>query len=99
MSKVLATFPKQPGETLDFDISFEEWLAARTDTLSSHEVSADEGITVEFSSANNGVVKVWLSGGENGRTYKVTARIETAGGRIKEGDIAIKVKELGRAVT
>jgi hypothetical protein len=38
-------------------------------------------------------VKVWLEGGVDGVTYKVTVRITTEGGRVKEYDFNIRVKE------
>lgn len=38
-------------------------------------------------------VKVWLSGGVDGVTYKLTLTIETEDGRVKEVDFRLKVKE------
>jgi hypothetical protein len=38
-------------------------------------------------------VKVWLEGGVDGTTYKVTVIIETEGGRVKEYDFNIRVRE------
>jgi hypothetical protein len=46
------------------------------------------------SSLADGVVKVWLSGGTDRQKYKVTARLTTDGGRVKEADIAVRVKEI-----
>jgi hypothetical protein len=92
---ILGQFPKQPGEILDYDISFADWLLERGDSIQSLQVAASEGITIESSAHNAGIVKVWISGGTHGRKYKVTAAVETLGGRRKEGDIEIAVKELG----
>lgn len=39
-------------------------------------------------------VKVWLSNGIDGATYKLTLTIETEDGRIKEVDFKLKVKEV-----
>lgn len=39
-------------------------------------------------------VKVWLSGGTNGVTYKLTVTITTTAGRVKEVDFRMKIKEL-----
>lgn len=94
MSKVLAKWPKQPGETLDYDISFVDYLAKRNDTVASHAVDVETGLTKEFSTVTDGVVKVWLSGGVDGQTYKVTAKIVTHGGREKHGEVLIKVGEV-----
>ena len=38
--------------------------------------------------------KVWLSGGVDGATYKVTVRVDTAGGRRKEVDFQLIVREV-----
>ena len=93
MSGVLEKWEKQPGETLDYDISFEDFLDLRGDTGASHVVNAPAGITLEASTLSAGVVKVWLSGGTDGQTYIIEAVVTTTGGRVKEGEIAIKVKE------
>ena len=90
---VLGTFTKQPAEVQDYDIDFSEWLAAFPDTAVSHAVTADAGITLGATTLAAGVVKVWLSGGLTGTSYKITATITTAGGGTKEDEIKIKVKE------
>lgn len=91
----LASYTKQPGETLDYDIDFQEqWLSVINDTISSFTVTSDAGITVVSSFLLGGIVKVFVSGGLDGQTYKVTVRVTTTGGRIREADIKIKVKEL-----
>ena len=60
----------------------------------SHVATVDTGITQSTpSSVTNGVAKVWLSGGLHGKTYKVTVTLTTVGGRIKQVEILIKVKE------
>lgn len=73
------------------------------------EVSVDDDdLTVDSSAIYNGAsltnyetgvtrastfVKVWISGGTAGGSYKVTVRINTAGGRTKEHEFQVKVKE------
>jgi hypothetical protein len=92
----LEEFEKQPGERQDYDITFVEYLQSMNeDATDSHtaEVTAATGITVDSYSVLDGVVKVWVSGGTTGQKYKVTATMTTAGGRVKEADITIKVKE------
>lgn len=89
----LATFKKQPSETQDYDIDFTEYLADLGDTASSHVVIADAGITINTSTLTAGVVKVWVAGGTDGQKYKITARITTAGTRVREAEITIAVKE------
>lgn len=93
---ILGKFPKQPNEILDYDIDFTRWLE-NTDGdqgLTASVAVAPPGITIDRHVVSGGVVKVWLSGGENGQQYKVTATLVTVNGRRKEGEIMIRVKEV-----
>lgn len=89
----LQTFEKQPAELLDYDADFVDWLANEADTIAGHTVTVPTGITLENSGVVSGVVKVWLSGGTSGATYKITVRITTTAGRVKEYDFNLLVKE------
>lgn len=40
------------------------------------------------------IIKVWLSGGRDGIKYKVTVVATTVGGRVKEHDFYIRVKDV-----
>lgn len=95
---ILEKYQKQPGEVLDYDIDFSTaYLSGLGDTApgpAGLEVTAEPGITVDYAELINGRVKVWLSGGTDGVTYKVTATITTLGGRTKQAEIAVKVKEI-----
>jgi hypothetical protein len=50
-------------------------------------------LTIDLVVLTNGVVKVWTSGGTDGVTYKITATLTTVGGRTKQAEIRVKVKE------
>jgi hypothetical protein len=101
----LKTFTKQPGETQDYDIDFSAYLDDLSDEGDAQDVVAATGITVDQTSlitstdkhavpgVAGGVVKVWLSGGTEGSNYKITATLTSADGRVKEGDITVKVRE------
>ena len=90
---VLARFQKQPADRQDYDIDFTDYLAALSDEGESVAVVAEPGITVTAYSLNTGVVKVWLEGGTDGQTYKVTVTLTSKGGRVKQAEIKIRVKE------
>ncbi len=90
---ILERFPKQPADVQDYDIDFTEYLDGLTDTAAIAVVEAEAGITVVSHSIVGKVVKVWLSGGTSGRKYKVTIRLTTTGGRTKEVEILIIVRE------
>jgi hypothetical protein len=94
---ILAKFEKQPADVQDFDIDFTEWLAGMSDTAPGPTgvvVVATTGITITATSLLNGVVKVWMSGGADGVTYKVTVTVTTVGGRVKQAEFNVKVKEV-----
>lgn len=91
---ILATFTKQPADTLDYDVDFTDWLPDG-DVISSVAPSADAGITLGATtiSADGKAVKQWVSGGEDGKTYKITIRVTTAMARVKEAEFKVKVRE------
>ena len=93
---VLAKFEKQPVDVQDFDIDFSEWLIGMSDTApgpAGATVFADTGLSIVSVSLTDGVVKVWTSGGTDGVTYKITTTLVTIGGRTKQAEIKVKVKE------
>ena len=93
---ILAKFEKQPADVQDFDIDFSEWLTDMGDTARGPAglmVEAKAGLTILAQTLTDGVVKVWTAGGTDGTTYKITATVTTAGNRVKQAEINIKVKE------
>ncbi len=91
---VLEKFTKQPADVQDYDIDFSEYLTSMGDIALSQVTSADPGITLVYSMLTGAVVKVFLSGGITGASYKVTTTLTTMGGRVKQAEIVIKVKEV-----
>ena len=89
-------FQKQPGDQLDYDIDFSDWFPdddSITGVTAESDVPDDLTI-VSASVASSGLtVKIWVAGGVNGETYKITATVSTAGGRIKELEFKIRVRE------
>jgi hypothetical protein len=91
---ILGRFSKQPSEILDYDVDFTDWFVGRTDTPVSFVVVAEAGITVVSSARTGDVVKVLLSGGTTGIKYKITVRLTTAAGLVKEADFTVNVREV-----
>jgi hypothetical protein len=91
---IAGKFTKQPIEIQDYDIDFNEYLGFHNDIALSHTSFAESGVTIFSSNLIDGVVKVFIAGGTDGNTYKVSATITTQGGRVKQGDILVKVKEV-----
>ncbi len=93
---ILAKFEKQPSDVQDFDIDYTEWLAGIDDTATGPgglDVVVEPGLTLLAGTLTDGVVKVWVSGGTDGTTYKITSIVTTDGGRIKTAEIKVKVKD------
>lgn len=88
----LGIFTKQPVEVIDYDINYEDWLTAG-DSVESVVVAAPDGITIESTNINSPRVKIWVSGGTNSVSYKVTVTITTSDGRVKQDEFHIKVKD------
>lgn len=88
-------FQKQPGDQLDYDLDFSDWITASdtiTGAVATSSVPAELNIVSVVVASP--MVKVWVSGGVSGATYKVTATITTAEGRIKELEFKIRVRDL-----
>lgn len=94
--KILGKYQKQPGETLDYDIDFTPWFAKRSLNPDVLTVTAESGITVAASARTGAKVKVILSGGDDGTTYKVTVTLtsDSAPPLKKEVDFAVTVKAI-----
>lgn len=91
---ILGKYKKQPNEVLDYDISYDDFFANRTDTIFSVVVTAQAGLTVVSTVRNGLTVKTILSGGADGTSYKVTVTLTTTTGIVKEDEFYVAVKEI-----
>jgi ribosomal protein L15 len=96
---LLGTFTKQPGETLDFDISYATVLAGRTDVIASQTTSvAPAGMTVSTTirNAENNLVKVVVTGGTDNISYTVTviATSTASPPLVYEDEVIVLVEEV-----
>ena len=94
---LLGTFNKQPIERYDYDISYAEWLTSG-DNVEYANVEVfpltDDGLHIESVTVIDPRIKIWVTGGRNGGTYKGTITIGTADGRVKQDEFKIKVKDI-----
>jgi hypothetical protein len=98
---ILGRYTQQPAEVLDYEFSFADWLTDRDDTLASYTIAAAalDGGTGELTISDDsivatGVVRFFASGGTSLERYLVTCTITTDGGRVKESEVVIRVKEV-----
>lgn len=88
----MITFNKQPADIQDYDINWNQWLTGMSDTAVSYTIVSDPGIAILSSTLSAGVIKVWISGGVDGGSYIVTLTLTTAGGRVKQHEFAINIR-------
>ena len=85
---------KDPDAVLDYSFDWDDaadpWLEA-AETISSHIVTVESGLTLDSDIEADGKVTAWLSGGTAGQTYSVACKITTSSGRTDERTINVKV--------
>lgn len=90
-------FPKQPIDLQDYDIFFDDYVDPLADSVDSVvSVTVDDGITLVSYSLIGDMVKVWIEGGTTDTTYYGEVTVLTVGGRRRQQDFAIKVKQQGK---
>lgn len=87
---------KDPDSRLPFSVDWTAWLSNEDDTGASATWIAPAGIVQEASPAPSltaGVATAWFSGGTDGKDYRITCRLTTAGGRVDDRTVVIKVRQ------
>ena len=84
---------KDPNEVLDYLFRWTKELERIDDTISSFEIIAETGITIDSSSNTDTEVTVWISGGTIAERYLVTCRIVTAGGRTYDKSFYLHIAQ------
>ena len=97
------TFIKDPDAVLDYKFDWKaltngtgdsDWLQT-AETIASHTIDADSGITVDSSALSdaNTSVTVWLSGGTADADYAVRCEVVTSSSRTDERTMTIQCRE------
>lgn len=90
------TKTKQPREIEDFDIICTKRMGD-DDTITNVTASftgPDQSLVIERCTWTDTVAKIWTSAGTDMVTYKITALIRTANGRLIEADFHLVVKDV-----
>lgn len=90
---ILGSFSMQPGEVLDFGFDFQPWLNDCNDTIASYAVTSTDDMPIMETDRIEGVIVALVDGTVDGASHKLTCSIQTNGGRVKEADIMVRVKE------
>lgn len=81
---------KDPAELLDYTINWAAPLAGDTIVSSVWALSAADLVEATSTQTSN-TATIWLSGGTLNQTYQVKNTITTAGGRIFDQTVSIKI--------
>jgi hypothetical protein len=91
---MLGSFLKQPVEVESYTINYSEYLVDGDQITSSSAFTDPVGLTVDNVYVEPPRVCVWLSGGTNNVTYKVTVTTDTADGRVMQDEFKVKVHDI-----
>lgn len=84
-------YPKDPDATLDYGFDWSPWLE-KDETVATSEWILSDGLTKESDQKTSTNTRVWITGGEDGRSYQVTNRITTSMGRTDDRTLLIRVQ-------
>src|SRR5688572_14911680 len=84
-------FTKDPDETIDFAFNWKPLLD--DDTISTCDFLLPDGLAEVSSSNTTTEAAIFVSGGSEGCTYRITNRIVTTGGRTRDQTIYVLVRE------
>ena len=82
---------KDPQAVKDYTLDWSVWLG--TDTITSSVWDVPAGLVKDSHGNTNTLATVWLSSGVPGKTYLVSNKIVTAGGRTDVRTIEVQVKK------
>ena len=88
-----AKFEKQPREALDYRVDVSQWCRDCNDVAVSATFDSDMPLMFGSIFVADGYAVALVSGGQHGEKIKITCTIRTAGGRSKEVDFQLRVKE------
>ncbi len=91
---ILGLFTKQPVDVFSYTVDYNEWLTDG-DNVQSTIANVDQtGMVIDAVFVNDPLIKLIISGGNHGTTYKITVTTTTADGLVKQDEFKIKVKEI-----
>lgn len=91
---VLNTYDKQTADVLDYDIDYEDFLSPGDSILSGAVSVTPSGLSVEPPMVLGKTLKLWVSSGTSGVTYKADITMTTAQGRVKQDELRFRIKDI-----
>jgi len=85
---------KTPEDRRDYDVDFSDWTPEGDEVIDAEAfLEGESSIEIESIAIENNVVKVWLSGGEDGDSAEIEVRATTNLGRIKTVCFRVRVAD------
>ena len=81
---------KDADARLDFGCDWSAWLVDG-DTITASEWIVPDDLTADGESHTSTETRVWLAGGNDGQSLRVTNRITTAQGRVDDRSITLRI--------
>lgn len=95
---ILDNFNKQPADVLDYDVTYADWMATADYIAATATAVSPTGtigdLNIDAVTVNEPIVKIWVSAGRSGMTYKVTLTTTTTSGRVRQDEFKVRVKEI-----
>lgn len=85
------TYKKDPDAKLDYLFDWTAWLLGVSDSIASASFIGSAGLTIVSFSNTANTATAFVSGGAVGGTETLTCRIVTAGGRIDDRTVNLKI--------
>jgi hypothetical protein len=92
MAITFQQFSKDPDAVLDYVVDWTAWLTPISDTISAVQWTVATGLTMTAQINSSKTATIWLSGGTVNKTYLVTCRITTTGGRREDQSFNIFIE-------
>ncbi|WP_051261725.1 hypothetical protein [Desulfovibrio inopinatus] len=90
---ILGEYIKQPADRTDYDIDFTDWLIPGDSIADVSAQATPDTIRIDSIQNSTPRVKTWLSNGLDGVKYRISITITTHGGRVKQVEFNVKVKD------
>lgn len=87
----MATYKKDPNAVLDYTFDWSAWLLPLSDTIASVTWIVTSGLTTSSPTNTTTTATVFVAGGVDGNTEKLTCRIVTANGRTDDRSVDLKI--------
>jgi hypothetical protein len=93
---IIGNYTQQPADRIDYDVDCSGVLGdgdTLTDAVCSVTPVTDPVLTVSPALFGSDTVKMWVSGGVAGNTYKVELTVTTSNTLVKQDELKFRIKD------